>query len=255
MSWLGVALKGAAEYAVDEETLNWQEWVTDIIKGLRQVAASSGAILWDRLPIGLAACLEARGEASWLARTSNVSEALLSQWRKQKRTPSFSRVLELCYALDISPLLLMTNDPVELREAAQPKRMPRPPRPKRPKPPRMDRERASELIQAVLDGREALLAVRQIERHLGIGNGTLADSFPQECALISARYMAYHSQLANERIALACDEARRATFTLYAKEMNPKRDQVKAMLTEPNMMRRPLVQAAWHSARHELGLE
>jgi len=255
MAWLGAPLKGMAENVFDEETLIWQEWVMDIIEGLRQVARSSGPIPWERLPIGLAACLGVRGEASWLARTSNVSEAMLSQWRKQKRTPSFSRVLELCYALDISPFQLMTNDPVDLREAIQSKSMPRRPRPKRPKPPRMDRARAREFIQAVLDGREALLAVRQIERQLGLGSGTLADRFPQECALISAKYLAYQSQLANERIALACDEARRATFMLYAKEMNPKRDQVKAMLTEPNMMRRPLVQAAWHSARHELGLE
>ena len=91
--------------------------ISVLTEPLRQVARSSGPIPWERLPIGLAACLRVRGEASWLARTSNVSEALLSHWRKQKRTPSLSRVLELCYALDISPFQLMTNDQVDLRES------------------------------------------------------------------------------------------------------------------------------------------
>ena len=68
--------------------------------------------------------------------------------------PSFERTLELCYVLDISPLLLMTNNLEALKEALQAKETHRQPWPKHFPPHPVNRERALVLIRAVLGGQE-----------------------------------------------------------------------------------------------------
>jgi len=94
-------------------------------------------------------------------------------------------MLEICYAMGISPLQLM-GDSADMKNAIlamneHPRR-----RPAQHRLQVVDREEVGEYLQAVLDGRRPCRAIYQIESELGVGNNTLKFIFPLECSLVSA---------------------------------------------------------------------
>src|SRR6266568_2887947 len=117
-AWLGLSVEIAEEPEIDEEELVWQNWVVKTIEELRTVRVTSDAISWERISINLAACLEMKGEAARFARLIGASKQLISKWQHFEKTPSFQKVLEICYAIGISPLQLM-SDAASTRNAIQ----------------------------------------------------------------------------------------------------------------------------------------
>lgn len=255
MNWLGSPSNLVTENEIDDETCNWQEWVVDVIGELRKASTPSGFLPWEHLANGLVLCSAIMGSAQQLALQTGLSKQLLSSWRNYKQTPSFERVLELCYMLDVSPLLLMTNNPTDLKEALQAKEIHRQPRRKLLSPRQVNLEQALALIHAVLEEREIPMAVRQIERRLGLGAKTLVYHFPQECSLVTAKYKAYITEQARKRMEQECNEVRQATITLNACETNPSANRVASRLSNPGVMRTSEGLRTWHKARRELGLE
>src|SRR6266702_2295802 len=255
MNWLGISPSSETENEVDEETLDWQQWVLNIIGELRKASANYGILPWEQLANGLVLCSEIVGSSKQLASLVGISKQLLSSWQNCKQTPSFKRMLELCYVLDISPLLLMTGNQEALKETLHAREIHRHPRPKHLPPHQVNRERALALIQAVLDGREVPMGVRQLERRLGLGARTLIYHFPQECALVTAQYQAYRSEQARKRREEGCNEIRLETLKLHMEGTNPSANQVASKLSDPSMMRTREGQDAWHTTRRELGLE
>jgi transcriptional regulator with XRE-family HTH domain len=199
MNWLGTATDGVADDRIDEETLDWQLWVLHVIKELYLASTQTGVLPWERSSDGLAICVEAIGNVLQLAKQVNISDSLLSEWLKGKGIPSFKRLLERCYVLDVSLLQLITADPTTLNTVIQARSTHRSSRPRRPAPQPVNRERALQFIHAVLDGRESPLGIEQIEHHLGISDGNLAYLFPQECALVRTQYHAYRSERVRQR--------------------------------------------------------
>ncbi len=120
---------------------------------------------------------------------------------------------------------------------------------------RVDRAYCQERLQAVLDGREELLGVRQLARQLGYHSSLLWYYFPQECTLIAQRYQEYEQQRRKEREARVCEEVRQAVLMLHAQNIFPSHHQVRALLSDPNLIRMPEASATWHAVRRELGLE
>jgi transcriptional regulator with XRE-family HTH domain len=187
-AWLGVSVEIAEEPESEEELL-WQDWVVKTIEELRIVSVTSNAISWERISINLAACLEMKGEAARFSRLMGVSKMLISKWQRFEKTPSFQKVLEICYAIGISPLQLM-SDAAGTRNAIQaisehPRR-----RPAHHRLQVVDREEIREYLQAVLDGRKPSRAIRQIEGELGVGFRTIESIFPRECSLVSRKHLA-----------------------------------------------------------------
>ncbi len=173
--------------------------------------------------------------------------------RASSYTPTLEAILSFCYACNLTPLQLMTA-PDSLLHAVQngaPAREPRPHRSKR----NVDRKRAWELIQAVLDGREELTGVMQLARRLGHHQSLLWQYFPQECALIAQRYQGYQKQRRKERETRVCEEIRQTVITLHVQNIFPSHHKVRALLSDPNLMRMPEASAIWHAVRRELGLE
>ena len=199
MTWLGITSSSGTQHEVDAETLDWQQWVVNIIGELRKANIVSGDLLWEQLANGLTLCSQIVGSARQLASLAGISIQLLWSWQYRRQVPSFERMLELCYALDISPLLLMANNLEALNEALQARETHRQSSSKQLPPHPVNREQALALIQAVLDGRETPMGVRQLERGLGLGAKTLIYHFPQECALISTLYQAYRAERARKR--------------------------------------------------------
>ena len=254
-TWLGAPFDMAEGNEIDDEAFHWQKWVVGVIEELCVATASSDSILWERFPVGLAACTETRGEIAQVARRTGVSRAVLSDWRRGARTPSFKGVLELCYVLNVSPLQLLMSEPALLKEIIQARETYRQPWSREPAPPQVSREHALEMIRSVLNSQEPPVGRNWIERRLGLGPKVLARWFPQESALITARYQAYRAEQAQQRLARECDAVRQATLALYAQGMNPSAKKVRAALSDPNIMARPAVRATWRAIRRELGLD
>jgi hypothetical protein len=166
-----------------------------------------------------------------------VSHVVFQKWRNLDQKPSLSCMSDFCYALGISPLQLLTNDLVALKGALKDGKIHSQPLPKRKHYVRVERERAFELIQAVLNGREAILSVRGIERRLGYNQGALVYHFPQECALVTAQYRAHCTQMSNLRVKEMCDEVRQATLALNMHGIYPSLHRVATLLSRPSMMR------------------
>lgn len=255
MNWLGISSDSETENEIDEETLDWQEWVVNTIEELRQTSTASGSLSWEQLANGLVLCSEIVGSSRRLASLVGISKQLLSSWQNGKQTPSLERMLEFCYVLDISPLLLITDNKEALKEALNTGEIHRLPRQKHFSPQPVNREQASALIQAVLDGREAPMGVRQLERRLGLGARTLIYHFPQECALVTTHFQAYRAEQARMRMEQGCSEVRQATLMLYSEGINPSAKHVTKKLSDSGVMRTPEGLTAWHAARCELGLE
>lgn len=255
MNWLGISLDSESENEVDEETLEWQKWVLKTIEELRKASATSGILPWEQIANGLVHCSEIVGSSKQLASLAGISKQLLSSWQNGKQTPSFERMLEFCYVLDISLLQLITDDKSTLKAALQTREIYRQPRPKHLSPHPVNRERALALIQAVLGGRETPIGVRQLERHLGLGARTLIYHFPQECILITAQYQAYRSEQARKRREQVCNEIHLETLKLHVEGTNPSANQVASRLSDRGAMRTCEGLSSWHAARRKLGLE
>jgi transcriptional regulator with XRE-family HTH domain len=255
MAWLGMPRSSGTETALDNGTYDWQQWVLDIIEELRKASAASSFLSWEQIPHGLILCSKIVGSTKQLASLAGIPKRLLSSWKNHKQMPSFERMLEFCYALDISPLQLMTAIQDDLNEALQSKERHRQPRPRHYAPHPVNREDALALIQAVLDGREAPMGVRQLERRLGLGPRTLVYHFPRECALITDQYQAYRAEQARQRIERGSNEVHQVTLMLYAEGTNPSARQVASRLSDPGVMRTVKGLTTWHAARRELGLE
>ena len=51
------------------------------------------------------------------------------------------------------------------------------------------------------------------------------------------------------------DSMRQAMLTLHVQGIFPSHHKVRALLSDPNLMRMPEASATWHAVRRELGLE
>ncbi len=252
--WLGVSVEIAEEPEIDEEELLWQDWVVKTIEELRTVSVTFDAISWERISINLAACLEMKGEAARFSRLMGVSDGLISKWQHFEKTPSFQKVLEICYAIDISPLQLM-SDPASMRNAIQaisdhPHR-----RLVHHRLQVVNREEIREYLQAVLDGRRPCRAISQIECELGVGFKTIERIFPLECSLVSKQYKAQRAQEWRQHVANLCAEVRRVTLELHTQGLYPSARRVSTVLSMPFVMRSPECHATWHAVLRELGLK
>jgi transcriptional regulator with XRE-family HTH domain len=255
MAWLGKTSSSETQNEVDAETLDWQQWAVNTIGELHKTGITSGDLPWEQLANGLALCSEIVGSSKQLASLAGISKQLLSSWQNHRQVPSFERMLGLCYALDISPLLLMSGNREVLKGALQNREIHHKPRPSRKAPQSVDREQSLALIQAVLDGQEVPIGVRQLEKRLGLGARTLIYHFPQLCALITVHYQSYRAEQARQRREQACSEVHQATLILYAEGINPSARHVAKKLPDSGVMRTPKGLSAWHSARRDLGLE
>jgi transcriptional regulator with XRE-family HTH domain len=253
-SWLGLSVEVTEESEIEEEELAWQVWVVKTIEELRTVSVTSDTISWKRIGINLASCLKVRGDITTFSRSMGVSKSLISDWQRLENTPSFLKVLEICYAIDISPLQLMSG-PADMRNAMQaisehPRR-----RPVHHGRWLVNREEIREELQAMLDGRKPCRAIQQIARDLGVASSTLQYNAPLECSLVSKQYQAQRVQEWRQCIAQACDEVRQVAPALHAQGIYPSRNRVMSHLSIPSMMRDPEVYATWHAVLCELGMK
>jgi len=255
-TWLGTVDRGGTTDKITDETVNWQKWVLRALDELRSVDISSSIVRWERFFANLVACIQAKGTFTQLAKLTGVPRQVLYRWftSTDRYTPSLETIFEFCYACGVTPLQVMANDLISLERALQdgvPHQTPRSHRSFH----LLNREQCLELMQAVLNGQEELLSLRQIALRLGHGASTLRYHFPQECALITQQAQEYRRQRGERHIVQLCNEVRQIVVALHAQGIYPSHSRVRMLLSKPTFMRVPEVQEAWREARRNLGLD
>ncbi len=119
---------------------------------------------------------------------------------------------------------------------------------------RVDVERCQNFIQALLDGREQVLSVRQAAQRLKCPERFLQSHFPLECEQVTQQYREYRRQQREKYLEGVCEEVRNATVTLHTQGISPTRRRVAALLKDPDRMRMPEARKTWHVVRQELAL-
>ncbi len=253
--WLG--RQPTTEGGVDDEEFTWQQWVTSAIEELSFASMAFGSLPWDSLAVGIDACVKAVGGTRQLGRIAGVPNVLFSNWRNRQRLPSLNYLLQVGYALDLSPLQLMTVEPERLVQILRMEWMHRhPPRIGRPaEASKGDLSTIRAFLQIVLDGKAGPLPLRHVAHQLGVGEKFLAGRFPQECSQITAQYLEYRAERAKQRVMQECAEVRQAVLTLDKQGVAISRSQVAALLSNPNILRRPEGKATWQAICRERGLE
>jgi TniQ len=253
--WLG--MQPTTEGGVDDEEFTWQQWVTSAIEELSFASMAFGSLPWDSLAVGIDACVKAVGGTRQLGRIAGVPNVLFSNWRNRQRLPSLNYLLQVGYALDLSPLQLMTVEPERLVQILRMEWMHRhPPRIGRPaSASKGDLSTIRAFLQIVLDGKAGPLPLRHVAHQLGVGEKFLAGRFPQECSQITAQYLEYRAERAKQRVMQECAEVRQAVLTLDKQGVAISRSQIAALLSNPNILRRPEGKATWQAICRERGLE
>jgi len=220
---------------------------------------------WEIFFANLAACLkEQRGYAQF-ARLTGFGRTLLYRWPDGTGTPrprtlshpyipSLETLLECCYACNITPLQVMTNELASFIDLLQAKTAERPVRPRRPASDRVDRERCLELMNAILEGREEPLSLYQVGKRLGHIDRTLHTHFPQECELIIERAQEHRKHRQEQRLEGVQEQVRQAVITLHAQGLFPSHRRLRTMLS-PGVMRMPEANIVWRTVLRELGLK
>ncbi len=250
-SWLGSPPQPGTFPEIDIEVLSQQRWVLDAIEELYRFGVRDEVVPWERFSVGLAACIDAAGATKRLGRATAISHQVLRNWRNLKSMPSFKQLVKLCHSLDVSPLQFLLIEPDALKKEMSKRNVGRLQRPRQPTRPRIARDRILQAVKDALDERNAPIRLSEVAHQLGITVSALSYRFPQECILITARYRAHRTQLARQKLEQQCNEVRQVMHTLYERGIHPSYNNVKEAVSDPNMMRKPEVRAAWHAVRRE----
>jgi len=258
-TWLGADLDSLQEQEVDDETLEWQEWVISTLEELRVANSLTGALSWERFFASVERCINERGGCSKLTELTGIPRTSFYLWLRRMQnsrnySPSLEMILGFCYTCSLSPLHIMADSSSVVRfvqNETRPQRI----RFRRFERESVDRDRCLQFILAVLDGREAPLGASQVAERLGHSQRALLRYFPQECARLSKQAQEYRKQRRKLYVERVCEEVRRAVMSLHAQGIFPSHRRVRTQLSNPNFMRMPEASAAWHAARREIGLD
>ena len=219
--WLGTPLASNKDPSITDERFNWQEWVIGCIEELYLSSVAFGALPWANLPQGLEVCREAMGDGRSLARLTNLPYSVFWPWSHGKQTPSFKRLLEFGYVLDVTPLQLLVSTADALRAWIAEREPERQAHARPPAHAAINWEQIEHDLQEVLAGRKSVSGVSSVARQVGISAKYLRKKFPQECTQITAQYRKDRATQAEQRVTQQCLKVRQATIALYEQGVKP----------------------------------
>ena len=254
LGWLGARSPAQQEEELPEELITWQRWLTHALEELHALSLVEDQPQWKPFFRNLARCLKEQRGYSTVAQLAGLSRENLHRWVSQEHAyaPTFEALCKFCYACNVTPLRVMTNQLESLQQTIQNRAAAYPPRPRYPHR-RVDQERCQALLNEVLDGREAPLGVSEMAKRLGYGVRQLRYYFPQECAVVTLRARAYRNQRKESRLAQMREQVRQAMLALHAQGIYPSQRKLRALLG--GLMRAPEARETWHATLRELGFE
>ena len=252
--WLGTEEPPSFEQTLNDELMNWQEWVVSTLKELRSTSVSSGVFSWKAFFTSLAKGMERQKGYSQLAQLAGINRTLLYQWVGGTVIPSLEMILNFCYVCDTTPMQIAANPFASLERVLQGDSASRSSLHRRSSRQRFDHERCLSFLQSILDGREEVLSVRQAAIRLQCAAPVLRLHFPSECELIAQQYHEYRRQHREKYLEEVREEVQNATVTLHTQGISPTRRRVAALLKDPDRMRMPEARNTWQVVRQELAL-
>jgi DNA-binding phage protein len=252
--WLGARSQAQHEEELPDELITWQRWLIHALEELHALSLVAGQPQWKPFFRNLARCLKEERGYSTVAHLAGLSRENLHRWVSEEHAyaPTFEAICKFCYACNVTPWQVMTNQLESLQQTIRNRAAAYPPRP-RYRHHRVDQERCQALFNEVLDGREAPLGVSEMAKRLGYGVRQLRYYFPQECAVVTLRAREYRKQRKEYRLAQTREQVRQAMLSLHAQGMYPSQRKLRSLLG--GLMRAPEARETWHTTLRELGFE
>jgi len=266
--WLGrpVATPENKERGSSSEMeLEWHNWVGQAVGELLAAGPGLSSLPGqDSLAQSLAIYMERvtggqKGLFSRRLQDHHVDLDKMAIWRWLNGSqPLFSRLLQVCYCLQTTPLHFLTepsNLPASLDLKALPAQTP--PASIQKSFNRLDLDLLRQALEATLASEEEPPpSLNQVAKQLGYaGHTQLGRRLPELSQAVSARYREYWSGRSLERKQLIEDEVRQRTFEIHAEGRYPTLRQVMSRLSKPCYGLDPWVKAIWHEAVQQLGYE
>ena len=219
------------------EVFEWQRWVINALESLRLMSLSSGLVQWATFFPNFASGMKNQRDLAAFAKFLGIKSGALYRWVEGVGQPSFEKMLSMCYACEVTPQEVLTNQVPSLKQMLQIEMTYHPPRLSRQPYKQIDQEQCREFIQRVLDGKEGPLGVTQMARHLGCNEVDLLRHFPQECTVVTQRVRLHRKQQKETQIVQGCEEVHQAIATLHAQGIYPSFHRVSTLLSRSSSMR------------------
>lgn len=259
--WLGVPLevKASNQKELSEEELALEVWVVntvgDFIASTPDLASD---LTKDRIAKVFCIYVDhlAQGSIAELARQLQIPKNTLWLWCKGVNRPTFTKLVEICFRLEVSLSSFLTED-ASLKRCQEIKLLPV----KRQSISRADakpldlQEIKLHLEKILSDDKQPYPSLEQVARTLGRDRRTIIRHLPELCRAIAARYLHQRQAGKLQAIAQCCQEVRQAILELHEKGVYPSEGRIAELLTRPGLLRYKEARKALYAARQELGLE
>jgi len=239
--------------------MQWACWATEQIG---ELLAAAGALAAVPAPIGIAAALAAfttaasGGTHQAFARTVGIHANLVHRWRTERTRPTMSMLLQMCHALDVSLVQLVTGDISALAKAGTSRSATvRPPEktPRRP-PAVLDVGHLRQEMSALCSSNESPPPSGDaVARRLGCPTAALSRFCPDEWHALVARYRTYRTEQREQRAQALAADVRQAMRQVDAQGLYPSFKRIRPLLHQRLHPRRTDVYIIRHQVLQELG--
>lgn len=184
----------------------------------------------------------------------SISKWSVWAWQQGKQLPQLGTLLQLCYYLGTTPLFLLQGK-TTLSACSLPSLLEATPLNHTPQcHSSFDAEKLRLSLRSILATSEyPPPSLVKVAKQLDHDPSHLLKLFPDLCYEISKRYRDFRRMQSIQRKQSVQDEVRQAALRVHAEGKYPSRRQVRALLSNPNLMRLPEALEAWNDTLRELG--
>ena len=258
--WLGVAVD-PPNFSRTTEEWHWQTWVAKAVGEL--IAHNMDLTLTphlENIPDLISASREQVADDSLqkLAEKLQLSRRTLNAWKLGRQVPQMESLMRLCYFCGVSPYDLFTVQSEKLNLGELKIRS----LPDIPNPTRNRRRRVQLDIVHLRQSLEAVLvceeqpppSMRAVARRLNHSPRELREYFPELCRAISKRRSNFYKDRSEEKLEQQKELIRQAVLEIHSRGLYPSSRKVRLILSEPGLMRNPILAETWRDMLQELEL-
>jgi transcriptional regulator with XRE-family HTH domain len=238
--------------------MQWACWATEQVGEL--LAASALAAV--SAPIGIAAALAAitaaasGGTHQAFARAVGIHANLVHRWRTERTRPTMSMLLQMCHALDVSLVQLVTGDVSALAKTGISRSATVRPPEKTPRrsPAVLDVGHLRQEMSALCSNNESPPPSGEaIARRLDCPTAALSRFCPDDWHALVARYRIYRTEQREQRAQALAADVRQAMRQVDAQGLYPSFKRLRPLLHQRLHPRRTDVYIIRHQVLQELG--
>jgi Predicted transcriptional regulators len=255
--WLGVT-SDPPNLSWTSEQWHWQIWVAETVGELVAHNMDLTTPHLGNIPNLITAAREqaAEGSLQKLAERLQLSRRTLNAWRSGKQIPQMESLLRLCYCCGISlydlfTLRCETLNLGKLKIRSLPD-IPNPTGNRRHRIPFNAIHIRQNLESVLTQEEQPPPSMRTVAKRLNHSPRELREHFPELCHAISDRYKNYYKIRGEQKIQQMKEDVRRATLEIYSQGFYPSSNKVSSLLSQPGVMRDPVISRFWREMLQEL---